>query len=273
MKSYFDELDAIIKKESDILFGKSILSDLCLDRDALISLVSEYFEWMARETFLSSKGLSNNTLLLRGVSGNQKNGIYIPVISFHSEEVTNSIVTQSVFSILTPINTELLIDCYRLPAGWNCENFHPEAKIELDSTITLRPGEVLGVTPGELIYHFRFREPTLILKLQAKKISLPIEWSFDIHNKTAWQSISSHPKDSYAQHLCLAAKKLQDERLAEPLSKLLNHDRHFIRWAAAQALGGLGREMGISALTQLTADRHPNVAYAARNALQQIKDR
>jgi HEAT repeat protein len=129
------------------------------------------------------------------------------------------------------------------------------------------------VIPGNIIYHFKFLKPTLILKLQSKEIFLPFEWSFDAKTKIAWQSISSHPKDSYAQHLCLAAKELRDERLTEPLENMLNHERHFIRWAAAQALGKIGREQGINALAYLSEDKHPHVANAASNALRQVLTR
>lgn len=273
MRNYFDELDALIKKDSDIHLAKDLLSELCADKDALRLLIGEYFELMSKDHFHSSRGLSSNTLLLKGAFERKENSVYFPAISFHSNEVIDSIVTHSNHSILTPINTDLLVDCYQLPDGWDSEYFDPKAKIEFDSTITLRAGEVLSVIPGKKIYRFRFRAPTLILKLQAQEILLPFEWSFDAQTKTAWQSISSHPKDSYAQHLCLAAKELRDERLTEPLMHMLNHERHFIRWAAAQALGKIGREPGINALAHLADDKHPHVATAARNALRQVLDR
>jgi hypothetical protein len=273
MRDYFNEFDSLIKIDSDVLLAKEILSELCLDRIALGELIGEYFELMSKDNFHSSRGLSSNTLLLKGAFDRKEENIYFPAISIFSNETIDSIVTQSNYSILTPINTELLVDCYRLPENWNCEIFDPTAKIEFDSTIILSPGEVLAIKPAEIIHHFKFREPTVILKLQAQEIILPFEWSFDAKTKTAWQSISSHPKDSYAQHLCLAAKKLRDERLSEPLIQMLSHERHFIRWAAAQALGSMGRESGINALSQLASDRHPHVAGAAKNALVQVLNR
>jgi len=273
MKNYINELDKLIKSSEDIALGKNLLSELSLDRAALISLVGEYFELMSKNTYHSSKGLSGNTLLLKGVSGRESNNIYLPLISYHQDEPLNSIVTQSIFSILTPINVPFVVESYLLPENWNSEIFDPTVKLQLDSTRILNPGEVLEIGPGRTAFHFRFHAPTIILKLQDQTVTQPYEWSFDVQTRIAWQSISSHPKDSYAQHLCLAAKKLRDERLVDPLVALLNHQRHFIRWSAAQALGAYGHKHGINALSCLVNDHHPHIAKAATMALKRLHDR
>jgi hypothetical protein len=270
VRDYFSELDAIIKNGRDVLLGGGILAELAGDADALQEKLANILELVRANSPEAGKLTSEAAIVLRSIAEQKLNHQYLPAISWHAPGVASSVANHLIYSVLTPINRAVSIDRYSLPEGWNCEVFDPSVQLSHEERFVLRPGEVLEIVPNGPIFGFRFSEETILLKLQSTEIYAPFEWSFDSTTYRAWQIISAEPKDSYAHHLCMAAKGLRSGQFGPSLARLLAHDQHHVRWAAAQALGGISRDAGVDALRRLTQDKHPHLARNARQILEKL---
>ena len=77
----------------------------------------------------------------------------------------------------------------------------------------------------------------------------------------------------HAYRLFYAAKLLGQiprQRSVGSLLTLSDHSAHFVRWTALQSLFKVDFETAVERLQRATADQHPSVGRAARQALQEL---
>jgi len=270
MKNYSEQFRVLISEASNIILAKEVLKELASDIPTLRELIGDSLNIISRNEIDRTKIFENN-LFLSSLAHELSRDIYAPFLSFHSADFdTTSLVNHSIFCAFSPVNSVMHADRYLLPQDWNCDVFDPTVRAVFDGTIKINPGDVFEIRPDNICYHFKFYEPTAILKIQSIQKFRRFEWSFDANTGLAWQQIAVQPKDSYVEHLCMAARSLNDNRLIAPLEHLLTYPTHNIRWSAAQALGSMSKELGVDALRHLAADLHPQIAETAKSILQRI---
>lgn len=271
MRDYFDELNSLIKKDSDVLQCRKILKEMANDVEWLRVNLVPFFERLTCNDLTVTSALSGNSQILGLANGKNIYENFISAISYHDGQTADSFVNHTIYTSLTPLNTDISVGRYLLPAGWDCNIFDKNITAKYDGEIELRRGEILEVRPDEVCYHFKFSRPTAILKVQSLIQRQRFEWSFDAHSGKPWQCISVSPTHSYLEHLCMASRALKDPRFCSALKELLLHDMHNIRWSAAQALGTISATEGVRALELLKHDSHPLISKTASSILESIK--
>ena len=263
------ELESLVRAPEDVLQAGELIACMTRDKDLLYRLLCEYFSTVIADPARAPRESTRTYLSLlpaqdvsRPWSHNMSFGI-----SVHEAGTSESIASVTTYTVLTPLNGLVEIQKFTIPEHWNPEIFDRSIKLIEGPTSVLAPGDVLCAGPGNEAYQFRFAARMAFLKIQSEPV-VPFEWSFDAKTGIAWQSVSSVQLDTNAAHTCLRARALRDPQLAGALQTLLSHERHFVRWSAAQALGATSRECGLAALRALELDPHPHIALAANRALE-----
>lgn len=269
MKDYREKLRAIIHSAEDLPRTHDIIANLAKDRAALQELIGEYFNAINPEVPRDPKQVGQNFLSLIPPEMESTHAYHFGFgLSVHEPGSSPTIASQTAYTNLSPVNVPLYVKSFWLPEDWDIEVFDDSLELREGDEFRLDPGRVLSMKPDRQTFHFRFEEPTILLKVQSHTVTA-FEWSFDATTRKAWQSISTRLTDSNAVHTCVRAQALRDRGLIAPLQLLLDHERHFVRWSAAKALGFLSFEAGWSALEKLQQDQHPHVVRAAKRAMAQ----
>lgn len=273
MKDYIAALDKIIQAPEDVIFAAPIITELRSDRCALQELLNRYFLSMQSDLDRYPREVSGNFVSFLPIDLREPyTRRYGFGLSYHEDTPNTSIGTHQSYTVLTPLNREIDVDFFEQPIRWDPDQFAPGSRIKWTGSNRYAPGNVALITPDSLIHSIRFSGPTVLLKVQSEVV-VPFEWSFDKETLEAWQTISTVQMDTTCLHLCLRAQLLNDLRLVSPLFEMLEHERHFVRWAAAQALCACDSAIGIGVLKRLLGDPHPNIAMASQRALDALGER
>jgi HEAT repeat protein len=84
-------------------------------------------------------------------------------------------------------------------------------------------------------------------------------------------AISARELDSELVSLAKLLGALGDPSATDALIALTSHPRHFVRWAALQALGLIDGEKAGRRLRDFTDDRHPEIAAMASKLVERHK--
>jgi|SRR5882672_494211 len=267
MNDYLEILRSRISAPEDVSTIGSVISQIAKDRGALREFLRAYLSLYTVATERRSLHAAGNFISLIPDEIARKGSLIFDFgVSLHQPSDVQPITSLSAYTSLTSINDTFHIDFYAISKEWDPEIFDPSIELTRSRTEVLQECAVLSLTPANEACQFRFNSPTLILKVQSKSV-VPFEWSFDELTKKAWQCVPAALLDSNAEYSCVRAQALRDNSLAPELESMLEHPRHFVRWAAARALGMLSFEQGVLALKRLESDPHPHVARAASRAL------
>lgn len=241
MVDYLKELSSIIRTGKDIQKAKELFESLIEDKETINDMIKQYFKKTLLDPYRYPQESLKNNLVLTSF----QNSSFSLSISHHSKGFSEDVTTHVSYSLITPINTEVKVNRFKVLDNWDYTIFDPTLKISYLDTIILKTGEILEIDPFSGIHHhFDFNNDTLFLKINGEPL-LPFEWHFDIETKLAWQILSTKASETNAIHLCKASQILKDESLIEPLEKLSKHSSHFLRWAAVQAIATIDGEKGI----------------------------
>lgn len=269
MTDHVSLLDRRISSAEDVLNAEDIFRGIVADRAYVNGLVRKYFEKAASDLIRYPSEISGTNMSLLPVEQPRPYGFSV---SYHEPEPLRTMTSHVAYVLLSPLNRAVEIDLYDPPPGWNTEVFDTSVRITKVGHMTLQPGQIIAVKPESQMLHFQFQGPTVFIKIHSQPISA-YEWSFELEGGHAWQSIFAISGDSNVAHACVAARSFADARLTSGLEELLNSNRYQLRWAAAQALGRIGREHGLDAMRRLQSDTHPEIAAAARQVLRAVEQR
>ncbi|MDT0496077.1 HEAT repeat domain-containing protein [Algiphilus sp. W345] len=193
-------------------------------------------------------------------------------VSLHEEpqRYIHALPTLAFYALLSGESVDY--DVYRLPDSYRNDVFDPSLHLEPVESRRLRCGEVLSIESDRFVYDFRFRQPTLLLKLVTPPIRT-LEWLFSRDRLQAWQANDADLSFTQLRVAATVLGRFAHHSSIDPVEKLTKHPHHAVRWAAIQNLARLYRLAAIQALEAATHDRHPHVQSAARKALQAITDK
>lgn len=135
---------------------------------------------------------------------------------------------------------------------------------------SLRAGESLCVDGNLHAIQIDVPEPTLALRLFSEPIH-DLQWQFDPVSRIPVAAISARELDSELVSLAKLLGALGDPSATDALIALTSHPRHFVRWAALQALGLIDGEKAGRRLRDFTDDRHPEIAAMASKLVERHK--
>jgi hypothetical protein len=159
---------------------------------------------------------------------------------------------------------------YELPPGYDNQVFDPRIRITPIGTGEVQPGEVLRLRSDRYAYDFRIDTPVPVLKLTTAPFQ-GMEWLFNKSTGHAWQANDSELTATQLRVAAYILGKLADPQSIEPLTRLVDHSHHAVRWAAIQGLGRISRSAAMDKLTIAVNDPHPHIRRAAAKTLDQLK--
>ncbi len=262
MNKHLETLHSLVLAPEDVSRTGPVLAAIASDPGALQDFFRTYLSAYGDSAERGPRQAAGNfvSLIPHDVARRDSRSFDFGV-SLHQPGDVLTITSLTAYTTLVSLNATFQVDFYSLPERWNPEVFDPTLELVRNRTEECSRGEVLVLTPGREACQFRFSSPTLILKVQSLP-TVPFEWSFDVRTGKAWQCLPALLEDSNAEYSCIRAQALRDISLEPGLRRMLEHPRHFVRWAAARALGMLGFEQGVRALRSLATDPHPHVARA-----------
>ncbi|WP_156457769.1 HEAT repeat domain-containing protein [Altererythrobacter sp. Root672] len=157
---------------------------------------------------------------------------------------------------------------------YRCNRPNDFSVLDRDLSIT----EIESVTPGKNqivmrpgstdILDWRPASDTgargLTLRLNGSPLE-SFEWTFSRETNKA---IALAPIESFESNLTTLLTLLStcgNGETVDLVLPLLQHERHFVRWAAAQTIAAIDEEAGLKAIAKLTSDPHPEVRSLARS--------
>ena len=215
--------------------------------------------------FDAPTGWDTNQILLE-VNKNFSLGISILHVS--PPHLLNS-VANAVYKVAGKTSFKHVL--YKLPETFQREVFDPELRPVTARANHLAPGEVLRIRAGVDLIDWQIQEPVVLLRF----ITAPqdaIQWTFRKDPIRPWFVASVDPDATQLSGLFSYFEAMSYEPAAIPITNLLGHRNHQVRWQATKALWKIDQNLGMQALRAALADPHPHVRNAASKTLAKFDD-
>ena len=108
--------------------------------------------------------------------------------------------------------------------------------------------------------------PAVMLILSSATIA-PIRWEYDLATLSPVKAIAGYPTSSRLEYTAKLLAEVGDKTSIQPLKSLMQHEDHFVRWAAVRAIVSLDYAEGVASLHDALQDPHPHVRNAARKVI------
>ncbi|MBO9826921.1 HEAT repeat domain-containing protein [Xanthomonas sp. A2111] len=180
---------------------------------------------------------------------------------------TRFLYTQPFELLIAPINNRLEIDEYQ-PALAHTTPIGEGTQFKYASRHTIEAGSVLPCGTIDTIYDIKIEHPILVAKLIGP-IREPLQWMVDRSSLQVVQAIASSPIHSELEIMARALGAIRSGG-TNTLETLANHESHFVRWAAIQAMGRTSPSRAMELLESARNDEHPHIRQSASNFLSRI---
>ncbi|NEQ79293.1 MAG: HEAT repeat domain-containing protein [Moorea sp. SIO2I5] len=145
----------------------------------------------------------------------------------------------------------------------------------LDRTKKLVSNGVQTVEPGHIARFFAARDVYIMLPMQKPVILLilasatvaSLYWEYDRETLRPIRAISASHNASRLQYTAYMLSEIGNQNSVAPLQDLMEHEDHFVRWAAVRAIMKIDFYDGLKMLDIVRHDPHPHVRNAASKAL------
>jgi len=235
--------------------------ELVYESDVLASIADYELRRILEDPAFDSPFWEPDHLILGGGSSWQlRVGLYL-----HSSEFIYTMSQHMIIAVLgdQPLNAFH----YYFPDSADIEVFIPELKLQKGIKCTHPPGSIIVIDSGSDIIDVDIYNPVLVVKLSSI-INQPLQWAFRRDTRKSIQAIAANPVDSELVSMARALGGLAHPMAIPSLLDLVRHPRHFVRWAAIQALGCISSEQVLPCLRRAAAeDPHPHIRSAAERAL------
>lgn len=163
----------------------------------------------------------------------------------------------------------LIVNQYVLPGGVDKAIFDPHLQLAEPVRHVHVPGAVTVIDSRRDVVDAIIDGPVLAIKFSST-IHEPLQWAFSRETRQASQAIAADPVDSDLVTMAQALGAMERAAATPALIDLARHPRHFVRWAALQALARVAPECALIQLREAVNDVHPHVRAAASRALTQL---
>lgn len=221
--------------------------------------------------------------LLKSVSGRQENtrGIFPnSLFLFEEEDVVVSlrrlgersryvylIPRQAAFLVVTG---KMTVEEYKvgLPDGRFDTNVYTGDEVAVPHrSASYGPGEIyVGDGPDAI---FDISGSGTVISIYAG-LHGRVDWTFDRATGRALGVAASDPRDTDIEALLGVVRDMGPNIEESAILPHLEHQSHFVRWTALQALNEINPENAAEWLTRLSRDPHPEIANTASSLLQGV---
>jgi hypothetical protein len=160
---------------------------------------------------------------------------------------------------------------YHQPAAARAEVFDATANLVAcgertllpDSVWTIRANEDLVQLPPDL-------PPAVVLELSSAPRTT-VAWTYDPVTLAPLSAFMAEPSTVKLSQAIQLLGELGCSSSVEPLTRMLQHPAHHVRWSAIQAVHQLDPAAARPLLERAVSDAHPHVRAAARRALDRLE--
>ena len=170
------------------------------------------------------------------------------------------------------LRSDLVVDRYKLPAGFRSDVFDPNVRIELMDRVTVPPRQLLRLDNTQHAYDFQVSEPLPVL-IFTSRCTQSLEWLFSKTTLQAWQANDADLQFTQLRVATNVLGKIAHQTSLDPLLKLSHHSHHAVRWAAIQNMGRINRTAALSRVRAALTDPHPHVRRAAEKTIEHMAAR
>lgn len=177
-------------------------------------------------------------------------------------------LTSDLLIMAAHLDSTVEVECFELPASVDLSVFDDAAEPFIRWREILKAGQLVRLEAGQGVRFFVDRNSALLTITTQTRLHQA--WYF--HSETL-KPLSIHASSvsaAIAQTLSDFLGTYGDDSSIDPLSTLLHHPAHFIRFAAARDLLRISLDAGREAFEQLAADPHPHVRRSANIALSRL---
>jgi hypothetical protein len=167
---------------------------------------------------------------------------------------------------------ELVVDRYKLPAGFRNDVFDPNVRVEFMDRVSVPQRQLLRLDSTQYAYDFQISEPLPVLLFTSRCLQ-PLEWLFSKTTLHAWQANDADLQFTQLRVATNVLGKIAHQTSLDPLLKLSHHSHHAVRWAAIQNMGRINRTAALSRVRAALDDPHPHVRRAAQKTVEQLTAR
>lgn len=134
----------------------------------------------------------------------------------------------------------------------------------------LLPGTTLSLSASEDAVAIACEQSVVVLKLTSA-LRDPLQRAYCRKTHRLVQAIASDPTHSDLVSMARALGAMRNPSTSVSLERLADHDAHFVRWAAMQALARIDPERALKRLAAATLDPHPEVRNGAQRAVAMLE--
>jgi len=243
------------------------LKDLVYGSDVLAELAGRELRRIAEDFEYSSPAWEPHYLVVaNGKHWQLRVGVYQ-----HSPEFIYTLPMHMMVAVLG--EEPLKATYYRMPTSLRIDTFDPNARLDDRDWRVHVPGDIAVIDGRNDLFDVDIDSPVLVVKFTSS-FHQSLQWAFDRKTGSAVQPIAANSIDSELVSMVQALGSMGSPIAVPSLIGLCEHSRHFVRWAAMQALGRVSPEELLPQLhNAATNDPHPHVQAAAKHALARISER
>lgn len=170
---------------------------------------------------------------------------------------------------------EVSFSRYRLPPGLDMSVLDPRAKLELVHESSLSPTNARAFFDADDVITLEGRGSLVIISLREHSMS-PFTWAFETSSLTpVFITVSDQSYNRWKMLIELIVKfhgtPYQSVYSSDLLTQLGDHELHYLRWSACQALAKTDLANARQLIAKLANDPHTHVRRAATAALQRLQ--
>ncbi|WP_414517059.1 HEAT repeat domain-containing protein [Nostoc sp. PCC 9305] len=162
------------------------------------------------------------------------------------------------------------LDTFEQPNPDPIEIFDRKKRVVDKGSRILESGDVGLFRAPVDIFRVRPPEKPLILVVFTSKTVAPLLWEYDSSTLFPTRAISADFLSSRLEYTAWMLSELGDDTSIPALKTLLEHEDHYVRWAAIRSVARLDFTQGVNLLHTALEDPHPHIRNAARRSLDKL---
>lgn len=258
--------EAISRDQQTGIFSlEQELKELVFESDALAHFTRQEISSIAANPDYESRAWDGESMFF---AGNERWSLRAGFCEKSSDHLY-TIVSNMMIAVIG--SQPLIVNHHELPASINNEIYDPAIKLSPPRRETYLPGEVLKIDCERETVDLLVSVPAALVVKFTMSPSQSLQWAFARDDLSAIQAIAGNSVDSELVSLAQTLGAMSSVSSIATLLELTAHKRHFVRWAALQALAKIDPDRMPSLLRIATVDAHPHIRSAAFRAIEKMR--
>jgi hypothetical protein len=163
------------------------------------------------------------------------------------------------------------LELYHQPQPWPNDILDCNRRLVLSGSRILKSGDVALFRAGTDVFSVEVPPNTFrVMAFLTSDIKLRLRWEYDRRTLAPIRLIAADRVASRLEFTAWMLAELGNAASIPVLVSLLEHEDHFVRWAAYRAIFRLDRDAGQTLLRTALHDKHEHIRNAARRSLKLV---